>query len=137
MISRYTRNQEIKEAIESLLAKLSSLFADECMAVVRDIQKDYYLSDKLGSSGSSLQRQGGNPMRRNWQAMERFAPDIRRVIVFDVLYSNSPVGWKGERMRLFLTKQGYQKSLDNCKSKMRSNVHTHKIRHTRIRFHRQ
>lgn len=45
--------------------------------------------------------------------LERFAPDTRHMIVFDVLSGDSPVGWKGERMRLFLTEQGYQKSLDN------------------------
>lgn len=45
--------------------------------------------------------------------LEHFDPDTRHMIVFDVLSSDSPVGWKGERMRLFLTEQGYQKSLGN------------------------
>ena len=33
--------------------------------------------------------------------------------IFDVLTHDSPVGWKGERTRLFLTEAGYQKSLEN------------------------
>ena len=33
--------------------------------------------------------------------------------IFDVLTDDSPVGWKGERTRLFLTEAGYQKSLEN------------------------
>ena len=37
----------------------------------------------------------------------------RHMIIFDVLTNDSPVGWKGERTRLFLTEAGYQKSLEN------------------------
>ena len=37
----------------------------------------------------------------------------RHMIIFDVLTHDSPVGWKGERTRLFLTEAGYQKSLEN------------------------
>ena len=35
------------------------------------------------------------------------------MIIFDVLTHDSPVGWKGERTRLFLTEAGYKKSLEN------------------------
>lgn len=45
--------------------------------------------------------------------LERFAPDTRHMIVFDVLTHDSPIGWKGEKCRAFLTEQGYQKSLNN------------------------
>lgn len=46
-------------------------------------------------------------------ALERFDPDTRHMIVFDVLSHESPVGWKGEKMRLFLTEAGYGKALEN------------------------
>ena len=45
--------------------------------------------------------------------LELFAEDTRHMIIFDVLTDDSPVGWKGERTRLFLTEAGYQKSLEN------------------------
>ena len=45
--------------------------------------------------------------------LERFAEDTRHMIIFDVLTDDSPMGWKGERTRLFLTEAGYQKSLEN------------------------
>lgn len=45
--------------------------------------------------------------------LERFAPDTRHMIIFDVLTHDSPIGWKGEKCRAFLTDQGYQKSLHN------------------------
>lgn len=46
-------------------------------------------------------------------ALERFGEDTRHMIVFDVLSHSSPVGDKGERMRLFLTDAGYQKAMDS------------------------
>ena len=46
-------------------------------------------------------------------ALERFDPDTRHMIVFDVLSNDSPMGWKGEKMRLFLTEAGYGKALEN------------------------
>ena len=45
--------------------------------------------------------------------LQRFAEDTRHMIIFDVLTHESPVGWKGERTRLFLTEAGYQKSLES------------------------
>lgn len=48
-------------------------------------------------------------------APERFEPDVKHMIIFDVLSSYSPVGDKGDRMRLFLTDAGYQKFLDSQK----------------------
>lgn len=45
--------------------------------------------------------------------LARFAETTRHMIIFDVLTHESPVGDKGERMRLFLTDEGYQKALAN------------------------
>ena len=45
--------------------------------------------------------------------LQRFAEETRHMIIFDVLTDDSPVGWNGERTRLFLTEAGYQKSLEN------------------------
>ena len=35
------------------------------------------------------------------------------MIVFDVLPHESPIGFKGDKMRLFLTEAGYSKALEN------------------------
>lgn len=43
--------------------------------------------------------------------LERFAPDTRHMSVFDVLFHESPVDFKGEHMRLFLSDKGYKKAL--------------------------
>jgi len=45
--------------------------------------------------------------------LERFEPDTRHMIIFDVLSHDSPIGFKGEKTRAFLTEQGYKRSLEN------------------------
>ena len=43
-------------------------------------------------------------------AVERFRDDTRHMIIFDVLSPCSPVGRKGERLRLFLTDEAYARA---------------------------
>lgn len=57
-------------------------------------------------------------------ALERFDPNTKHMIVFDVLSHQSPVGFKGERMRLFLTDTGYQKALES-QSRAEIKIHKH------------
>mgnify|MGYP007121847816 CR=1 FL=1 len=45
-------------------------------------------------------------------ALERFDPEVRHMVIFEVLSGDSPVGDKGDRMRLFLTDAGYRKFQD-------------------------
>lgn len=42
-------------------------------------------------------------------ALERFADDTRHMIVFDVVSEESDMGEPGDKMRLFLTDEGYKK----------------------------
>ena len=41
----------------------------------------------------------------------RFDENTRHMLVFDVLSHDSPVGFKGERMRLFLSDEGHKRAL--------------------------
>ena len=43
-------------------------------------------------------------------ALERFMGETRHMIIFDVLSWKSPVGEKGEQLRLFLSDVGYAKA---------------------------
>ena len=43
----------------------------------------------------------------DYMDLQRFAENTRHMIIFDVLTNDSPVGWKGERTRLFLSDIGY------------------------------
>lgn len=48
----------------------------------------------------------------SYMDLNRFAEDTRHMIIFDTLTADSPIGWKGERSRAFLTEEGYKKSLE-------------------------
>ena len=45
--------------------------------------------------------------------LARFDEATKHMIIFDVLTDDSPVGWKGERTRLFLSEIGYEKALNS------------------------
>ena len=58
----------------------------------------------------------------------RFAEDTRHMIVFDVITWDCPVGDKGERVRIFLSDEGYTKALE---SEGRDEMKI--VRHARVR----
>lgn len=47
--------------------------------------------------------------------LARFDENTRHMIIFHVLTHDSPVGDKGDKIRLFLSDKGYQKALENEK----------------------
>lgn len=69
----------------------------------------------IGELLEEARRKSGEPVLagHDIMALERFGEDTRHMIVFDVLSHASPVGNKGERMRLFLSDTGYQKALES------------------------
>jgi len=118
MTWRYSQNQAMKDTAESLLKKLRPLSDKECMDVIREVQTNYHLPDKARTIGEMLaearQQSGAAKLAgHDIMALERFDPDTRHMIVFDVLSRDSPVGFKGDKMRLFLTDAGYGKALEN------------------------
>ena len=118
MTWRYAPNPATKETAEGLLDKLRPLSDQECMDLIRKVQAEYHLPEKARTIGEMLaearQRSGAQKLSgHDIMALERFDPATRHMIVFDVLTHDSPVGWKGEKMRLFLTDAGYSKALEN------------------------
>ena len=118
MTWRYAPNQAMKDTAESLLRKLRPLSDKECMDVIREVQQNYRLPGKARTIGEMLaearQQSGAQKLAgHDIMALERFNPDTRHMIVFDVLSHESPVGYKGDKMRLFLTEAGYGKALEN------------------------
>lgn len=103
------------------MAKLRVLTDNECMDIVRDIQKNYRLPYQPRTIGEKIaearQKSGAEKLKgHDIMALERFDPEVHHMIVFEVLSSNSTVGDKGDRIRLFLTDAGYQKFLDSQES---------------------
>ena len=118
MTWRYAPNPAAKETAEGLLDKLRPLSDQECMDLIRKVQAEYRLPEKARTIGEMLaearQQSGAQKLSgHDIMALERFDPATRHMIVFDVLTHDSPVGWKGEKMRLFLTDTGYSKALGN------------------------
>ena len=118
MTWRYAPNQAMKDTAESLLRKLRPLSDKECMDVIREVQQNYRLPGKARTIGEMLaearQRSGAQKLAgHDIMALERFDPDTRHMIVFDVLSHESLMGYKGDKMRLFLTEAGYGKALEN------------------------
>ena len=52
----------------------------------------------------------------DYMDLARFDENIRHMIIFHVLTHDSPVGDKGDKMRLYLSDKGYQKALENTQS---------------------
>jgi hypothetical protein len=118
MTWRYALNSATKETAESLLDKFRPLSDQECMDLIHKVQAVYRLPEKARTIGEMLaearQQSGAQKLSgHDIMALERFDPATRHMIVCDVLTHDSPVGWKGEKMRLFLTDAGYSKALEN------------------------
>lgn len=97
---------------------VSVVFPFKTMDIVRDIQKNYRLPYPPRTIGEKIaearQQSGAEKLKgHDIMALERFDPEVRHMIVFDVLSYDSPVGDRGDKMRLFLTDAGYQKFLDS------------------------
>ena len=79
---------------------------------VRAMPERKTVGQLMEECGSKL---GAGIQRPEYMDLNRFAVDTRHMIIFDVLTDDSPIGWKGERTRVYLTEEGYQKALERQK----------------------
>ena len=112
----YMPKPEQREAAKNLIRKLESMPEKECMVLSRDIRRNYRVPGGAKTIGELLaearQKSGAERLKgHDIMALERFDTEVRHMIIFDVLSVDSPVGDKGDKMRLFLTEAGYQKFL--------------------------
>lgn len=89
MTVRYSNNSEQREAAEGLMAKLRVLSNAECMDLVKDIQKNYRLPYPARTIGEKIaearQQSGAEKLKgHDIMALERFDPEVKHMIVFDV-----------------------------------------------------
>ena len=115
---RYTHDNNKRNIAENLLKKLRELSENDCRELICDIHKNYHLPLKARTIGEMIavarQESGARKLEgHDIMALERFDPEVRHMIVFDVLSDRASVGDIGDRMRLFLTEAGYQKALEN------------------------
>lgn len=112
MASRYAKDPDRRRAADSLMEKLRPLTDKECMEIVNDIRRHYRLPKEGRTIGELIaearQKSGTEQLKgHDIMALERFDPEVRHMVVFEVLSGDSFVGDKGDRMRLFLTDAGY------------------------------
>lgn len=114
---RYGLHPARKEAAASLARKLRSLTDKECMDMVKDIQKNFRLPKEGRTIGEMLaearKKSGAEKLKgHDIMAAERYDPEVKHMITFQVLSNDFPAGSRGDRMRLFLTDAGYRKYMD-------------------------
>ena len=115
---RYTHDSNKRNIAENLLKKLRELSENDCRELICDIHKNYHLPWKARTIGEMIavarQESGARKLEgHDIMALERFNPEVRHMIVFDVLSDSASVGDIGDRMRLFLTEAGYKKALES------------------------
>ena len=118
MLCRYTHDHDKRATAENLLKKLRELSEDDCKELICGIQRNYRLPWKARTVGEMIavarQESGARKLEgHDIMALERFDPEVKHMIIFDVLSRESPIGDKGHRMRLFLTEAGYKKALES------------------------
>lgn len=90
------------------MAKLRVLSDAECMDLVKDIQKNNRLPHPPWTIGERIaetrQQSGAEKLKgHDIMALERFEPEVKHMIVLDVLSYDSLFGDMGDKMHLFLT----------------------------------
>lgn len=138
---RSADSQAVRDAAETVLRKLRALPERACMDAIREIQRTYRLPKARTISELSAearQRSGAQKLSgHDIMDLERFAPDTRHMIVFDVIVPPSPTVRRGEKMRLFLTEAGYAKALE-LQSEGRIRIRNHaKVFAGRLRYDHQ
>ena len=117
----YAPRPEQRKTAESVLRKLRAMPEEESWGLIMDIRRNYHVPGGAKTIGEMLadarqkayastgDAQEGWMKGHDIMALERFAGDTRHMIVFDVLSRDSDLGDFGDKMRLFLTDEGYRK----------------------------
>ena len=105
--------------IRNAADKLEKLPEPECSRFIANNKAHF-----MGQGRSSVLRRLNEAKERLKQPVlqghdlsgrERFQPDTRHMIVLDVLNNDSPVGFKGERYRFFLSDRRYRNAIESEK----------------------
>lgn len=100
-----------KVIVENTIRKLEKLVEPECSRFIADnraafIEKrDNSIRQRLAAKARK-----GDPVLQghDLEGVERFMPETRHMVTVDILNSDSPVGFPGERYRFFLSDEGYR-----------------------------
>ena len=119
-VAKYGKDPMRRKTAVNLIEKLGVQTDNQCMELVHGIQNNYRLPQEGRTIGEMIaearQKSSAEKLKgHDIMALERYDPEVKHMIIFDVLSGDSSVGDKGDRMRLFLTDAGYRKFLDSQK----------------------
>ena len=86
-----------RKTAAELVRKLDAMPEKDCLALIQDIRKNYRIPAGPKTMGELLaearQKSGAEKLKgHDIMALERFDPEVKHMIVFDVLSGNAPVG---------------------------------------------
>lgn len=99
-----------KAIVESTIRKLEKVPEPECSRFIADTksrrikERDNSIRRRLREAKTRAEPLQGHDLT----GVERFLPETRHMITLDVLNNESPVGYKGEHYRFFLSEEGYK-----------------------------
>ena len=100
-----------KAIVKNTIDKLEKIPEPECSCFIADI-KARFLKERDNSIRrlAEAKAQAKEPIMQGHDltGFERYLPQNRHMIVVDILSNDSPVGYKGECYRFFLSDEGYK-----------------------------
>lgn len=101
-----------KMIVENTIRKLEKIAEPECSCFIADTKaafiekRDNSIRERIAAAKAQVKE----PvlLGHDLAGMERFMPESRHMITLDILNSDSPVGFPGERYRFFLSEEGYK-----------------------------
>ena len=107
-----------KLIMENAIRRLERIPEPECSQFIASVkaqfpteQNNNSIRQRLAAAKAQEQILQGHDL----SGRERFQPDTRHMIVLDVLNNDSPVGFKGERYRFFLSDGRYRNAVESEK----------------------
>ena len=126
-VRRAVKEPLTKAIVENTIDKLLEVPEPECSRFIADTkarfleQRDQSIRDRLAAARAQEPPMLGHDLF----GLERYSPHTRHMVVVDILTSDSPVGFPGERYRFFLSDEGYKnakKSAERGEIKIRSHA---------------
>ena len=106
------KEETTKNLIKNTREKLQKAAEPECSNFIKNVKK-YFLNKKDNSihqklSEAIIKSNSAILLGHDLMGEERFMKEAYHMITLEVLNDNSPVGYKGERYRFFLSDEGYK-----------------------------
>lgn len=126
-VRRSAKEPLTKTIVENTIDKPLEVPEPECSQFIADTkarfleQRDQSIRDRLAAAKAQEPPMLGHDLF----GYERHLPDARHMVVVDILTSDSPVGFPGERYRFFLSDEGYKnakKSAERGEIRIRSHA---------------